>query len=610
MGTVFKRTATKPLPVGAELFVRKGERFARWKTAKGKTRTAPVVVPAEGTFAGQERITVETPTYTAKFRDGAGHVQTVATGCRDEDAARSVLGELERRAELVKAGVMTSTEDAIADHQAVPLAQHFDAYENSLRAKEVGDTYRADVMRYLRRLADECGFTKLSDLQREALEDWLVEQAKPSTGKTGMSACSRNAHRNALVTFCNWCIENRRLVVNPLQRVPKANEKADPRRQRRALTEAELSRLLVVARLRPLAEIGRETIKTPNQDPATRQKGSRATWTLKPLKFDELPAAVELARERLKGNPTFLARQERLGIERALAYKVAVTTGLRRGELASLTVGQLEIDSDFPHVTLKAADEKNREGNSIPLRRDVADELREWVASLSGCGDGSANVLAFRRDAVSVELPASTRLLKIPKAFCKILDRDLKAAGIPKRDDRGRTIDVHALRHTFGTMLSMAGVTPRVAQAAMRHSSIDLTMNVYTDPRLLDVQGAVESLPSMSATSDPTENRQRIAVGAENFAHCSVTPTVTPDADFSSLLQSTPVTLTTFPVVETVANTTDANSVNTNEKRSPLANNGERSEIGLAGFEPTTSYTPSRRASQTALQPVKKPDLA
>ena len=577
MGTVFKKQTTRPLPIGADIFTKGGQRFARWKAGK-RTRTAKLTTGRDGS----ERIVTESPTFLAKYRDGSGYVCEVSTGCRDEAAARSVLGELERRAELVKSGVITSTEDAIADNQAVPLAQHFDAYENSLRAKEVGDTYRADSMRYLRRLADECGFTKLADLQREALEDWLVEQAKASTGKTGMSACSRNAHRNALVTFCNWCIENRRLVVNPLQRVPKANEKADPRRQRRALTEAELSRLLVVARLRPLAEIGRETIKTPNQDPATRQKGSRATWTLKPLKFDELPAAVELARERLKGNPTFLARQERLGIERALAYKVAVTTGLRRGELASLTVGQLEIDSDFPHVTLKAADEKNREGNSIPLRRDVADELREWVASLSGCGAGSANVLAFRRDAVAVKLPASTRLLKIPKAFCKILDRDLKAAGIPKRDDRGRTIDVHALRHTFGTMLSIAGVTPRVAQAAMRHSDISLTMNVYTDPRLLDVQGAVESLPSMSVTSDPTENRQRIAVGAENL----VAPLVAPTRDFSGNSQSTAVTLTAFPLAETVANTTDANSLTTNEKRSPLANNDERSKSGWRDLNP------------------------
>ena len=33
----------------------------------------------------------------------------------------------------------------------------------------------------------------------------------------------------------------------------------------------------------------------------------------------------------------------------------------------------------------------------------------------------------------------------------------------------------------------------------MRHSTIDLTMNVYTDPRLLDVAGAIESLPTFSS---------------------------------------------------------------------------------------------------------------
>jgi hypothetical protein len=35
----------------------------------------------------------------------------------------------------------------------------------------------------------------------------------------------------------------------------------------------------------------------------------------------------------------------------------------------------------------------------------------------------------------------------------------------------------------------------------MRHSSIDLTMNVYTDPTLLDVAGAVEVLPALSMAS-------------------------------------------------------------------------------------------------------------
>ena len=40
----------------------------------------------------------------------------------------------------------------------------------------------------------------------------------------------------------------------------------------------------------------------------------------------------------------------------------------------------------------------------------------------------------------------------------------------------------------------------------MRNSSLDLTMNVYTDPRLLDVAGALEVLPEL--TMDLAEGRQ------------------------------------------------------------------------------------------------------
>src|SRR5262249_33666303 len=79
----------------------------------------------------------------------------------------------------------------------------------------------------------------------------------------------------------------------------------------------------------------------------------------------------------------------------------------------------------------------------------------------------------------------------------------LKMAGIPKRDERGRTLDVHALRTTFGTLLSKGGVAPRTAQAAMRHSDIKLTMGVYTDPKLLDVRGALDVLPQLPLGDTP-----------------------------------------------------------------------------------------------------------
>ena len=90
-------------------------------------------------------------------------------------------------------------------------------------------------------------------------------------------------------------------------------------------------------------------------------------------------------------------------------------------------------------------------------------------------------------------------LFDVPTGLLRILKRDLKVAIIPKKDGRGRTIEIHALRHTFGTLLSAAGVRPRTAQEAMRHSTLDLTMNVYTDPTLLDVAGALEALPELSS---------------------------------------------------------------------------------------------------------------
>ena len=123
-------------------------------------------------------------------------------------------------------------------------------------------------------------------------------------------------------------------------------------------------------------------------------------------------------------------------------------------------------------------------------------------------------------------MPAETRLFVVPKELVKILNRDLKLAGISKTDDRGRTIDVHALRTTFGTLLSK-GVAPRTAQAAMRHSDIDLTMNVYTDPRLLDVQGALDVLPALPLDSGQSASHETLrATGTDTYGRCAVAPPV------------------------------------------------------------------------------------
>jgi hypothetical protein len=240
MGTVYKETFTKPLPAGAKIIVRKGQRLAEWIDAKGKRRTASL------TAAG-DRITIEAGTYSAKYRDGSGIVRKVSTGCRDESAARSILGKMERRAELVKGEVLTAAEDATVDHQGTPLADHIAAYLLKLEAEGVSAMHRDNVRRALHRLASDCQVKRLGNLARESLERWLVSQ-----DRVGMGARTRNTYRAAAVAFCNWCVETGRLLGNPFAKVAKADEDADPRRQRRALTEDELVRLLDVARRRPL----------------------------------------------------------------------------------------------------------------------------------------------------------------------------------------------------------------------------------------------------------------------------------------------------------------------------------------------------------------------
>ena len=79
----------------------------------------------------------------------------------------------------------------------------------------------------------------------------------------------------------------------------------------------------------------------------------------------------------------------------------------------------------------------------------------------------------------------------------RMLKRDLKTAGIPYVDENGLYADFHALRHTFITNIVKAGVNPKTAQSLARHSSIDLTMNVYTSLTVNDQASALESLPAV-----------------------------------------------------------------------------------------------------------------
>ena len=66
----------------------------------------------------------------------------------------------------------------------------------------------------------------------------------------------------------------------------------------------------------------------------------------------------------------------------------------------------------------------------------------------------------------------------MPVHTARDLDKDLKRADIPKYGPTGK-LDFHACRVAYINLVIESGVTVKEAQALARHSTPQLTMNVY-----------------------------------------------------------------------------------------------------------------------------------
>jgi len=356
--------------------------------------------------------------------------------CSDKVAALQMLADLERNAERKKAGLV----DRFAEHRKAPINKHILEYETSLHTEGVSRKHLSETLRRLRAVLDHPSIEGLSQIQPEIVEGFLATLAKQ-----GASTRTRNTYLSSAKAFTRWCLRTRRMGDDPLACLRAAE--GDQVRQRRSLREEELNRLLKMAQERPVLEA--MTLRTGER------KGQICA----------------------KVRPEVRKRLEVLGWERSLIYKTAILTGLRRGELAALDVHHLTLTGPGPCLMLPGSETKSGETAHIPLRADLVEDLQRWIAATSKT--------------------ATDRLFRVPMELVKILKRDLRLAGIPYQDEQGRTFDVHALRHTTSTYMSRGKVTPRVAQRFMRHSDIKLTMQTYTDPKLLDEAEALAALPSL-----------------------------------------------------------------------------------------------------------------
>jgi len=346
-----------------------------------------------------------------------GGIRKRIKGFKDKVATIQLAAKLEKEAELADSGII----DKYKEHRKRPLSEHLDDFKASLQNKGATEKHANLVFNRAKAVIDSCGFVYIGDVSASKVLRYLGERRKE-----GLSIRSSNFYLQAIKQLYRWLVADNRTDENPLAYLSGQNPKTDIRHPRRALTADELNSL-----------------------------------------FDTL---IE--------NPVFNFIG---GKERAMLYMLAVSTGLRAGELATLTWQSLNLDDSGPSVKVLAAYSKHRRDDIVPLRLDIAQQLKAWKEEKKP--DDKSKVFDG---------------FKVTRA-AKMLRKDLEAADIEYKDDAGRITDFHSLRHTFISNLTKGGASPKVAQALARHSTIGLTMDTYTHLGLYDERAALESLPQLPA---------------------------------------------------------------------------------------------------------------
>jgi integrase len=164
---------------------------------------------------------------------------------------------------------------------------------------------------------------------------------------------------------------------------------------------------------------------------------------------------------------------------RRLCYEVAFTSGLRAGELRALRVDNL--DTVRCGIRLEASWTKNRKAGFQPLPNWLVKRLQE-----ASTGKGPNELLLY-----------------VPSHPGRDLDHDLEQAGIAKWSSEGK-LDFHACRVAYVTSILEAGASAKEAQVLARHSTANLTLNVYgraRKDRLVEVTEVVGRSVKVASTT-------------------------------------------------------------------------------------------------------------
>lgn len=164
---------------------------------------------------------------------------------------------------------------------------------------------------------------------------------------------------------------------------------------------------------------------------------------------------------------------------------VLLRTGLRVSELCGLTIHDLDFETETIHVTHQLLKNKKkgyyieypktRRGiRDIPMSDEAKRALLETVERISGIPqleiDGYTQFLFLLRNGRPM---TSSNCSGVLKSIVRKYNRLHPDTPLPN-------ISPHILRHTFCSRLASQNINPKNLQILMGHSSINITLNLYT----------------------------------------------------------------------------------------------------------------------------------
>jgi integrase len=391
---------------------------------------------------GAEKVTETGSTYFIVWKE-AGRTKREATGLTDKRAAQKYHAEWLTARERGQVGLT----DPFKVHLDRPAGDHLAEYVAAVRDD------RGRSAEYVAKLGKELG-NILSAARVTQLRDLSADRVREYLSGLKVKATTKNKHRTYLFTFCKWLVKRDRLPSNPIDKVDTARRQAEEKRRRRSLKPKELRSLLSAVSTYPFAS------RAVNKGGRPRKDGTRPA-----------PAPAKLS----DATRADLALQ---GRERVLWYRVALLTGLRRGELSRVQIRHVKLKRGV--IDLPAALTKNRRRAVIPLPASLTAALRQWV---SDTARGPDDTLFAIPDAATMSL---------------MHQRHVAYAGIPYETAAGFA-DWHGLRKTTNTFLRRKKVALRLRQRFLRHTAADLATGVYDDERVKEMRPVVDLLARLDS---------------------------------------------------------------------------------------------------------------